>query len=138
MCQLHYADPQLTHGFRHIEYWCSSAARVQEKYKRLTGGVPRDFVNSIMQNLIAGKDLDTISLANTVNIVASLLKQIQCAENHLLKHHGLCNEYQQVLAVTKQVRELCMWLEDIQCHVMLDMSELHGAFIEEKLMYQRI
>ena len=134
--RLNCAGPQLTHGTRHIEYWYSKAARVQKSYDRLTGNSPKDFVNSIVQKMISDSDNEGIPLSDAVDVVSGLLKWIQQAENGLLEQHGLCNKYQQVLAITKWVRELCMWLEDVQCYFLLDTSELQSAFIEHKLLYQ--
>ncbi|KAM6501613.1 hypothetical protein JOM56_001590 [Amanita muscaria] len=122
---------------RDLDYWYSSAAQVKRKFEKLTSGSPpKDYVNSIVQNIILNQKEGP--LKHAIKIISGLLERIQRAESKVLAQHGLCDSYQQVVAIGRQVRELNVWLEEILCCLMLSISELHTAFLKSQLMYQTI
>ncbi|KIL55856.1 hypothetical protein M378DRAFT_90201 [Amanita muscaria Koide BX008] len=130
-------SPPHTCGTRDLDYWCSSAAQVKRKFEKLTSGSPpKDYVNSIVQNIILNQKEGP--LKHAIKIISGLLQRIQRAESKVLAQHGLCDSYQQVVAIGRQVRELNVWLEEILCCLMLSISELHTAFLKSQLMYQTI
>ncbi|KAM6491180.1 hypothetical protein JOM56_013419 [Amanita muscaria] len=117
----------VSHARRHLDCWHSSAARVKKKYDKLTSGSPKNVVNSIVQDIISANQ-KAGPLHHAINVISSLLTQIQRTENQILQQHGLCDSYQQVVAIRKQVKELNIWLEDILSYCMLNISELCVAF----------
>lgn len=71
-----------------------------------------------------------------VENVQKLLERSQRTENKVLERYGICGKYQEIVGITKLVNELCNWLQDALCYLLLDINCVREAFLTQQLMYQ--
>ncbi|KAM6497559.1 hypothetical protein JOM56_008032 [Amanita muscaria] len=119
---------------RHLDRWFGRALRVKTEYSTLTNDAPKNFTNSLVQNLMSDKN-DGV-FRDALNVVSNLLQRVLRAEKEIYELHGICLQYHHVKDISSRLRELNVWLEDILCVSLLDLSELLSAFVNNQLAYQ--
>jgi hypothetical protein len=108
--------------------------RLQAQFNKLTAGSPYKFVESLVKILISDKE--THALQEGVDTTYQLLQRTEQYENKVLNLDGTGERYQHAAEISRRVRELVLWLEDILCVVMGNSTELSHLFYSQKLLYQ--
>jgi hypothetical protein len=119
----------------HSNYWIEQVQRIQYDFCQFTdSATPNEYIEKIYTNYITTRDRSLIdqAISNAQHFSKELLK----CENSILQLVGVGKPLRTAQDVRHNIKSTIVWLEEVLCYAMGDISELVELHTAQQLMYQ--
>ena len=118
-----------------VAFMLRKSQRVINQLQTLLKVPAKEFVESLCVDMMTTGDLTKAE--EYVAAIAPMQRLLDQYHNDILSAKGIGDEWRQVQSMVREVRQVVIWIDDLQLHAMVDKEELRGVYSEGRLMFQK-